>query len=181
MKSITIAAASGTIGAALLAGCAGAPPRSAAVACAELPAAVAALKNVRVTASAAVADDGKGTPAHCQVSGVANERTGIDGRQYAIAFEMRLPAGWNRRFLHQVNGGNDGKVVPALGALAVWSKSALQRGFAVISSRLRPPRRRPRQQCCGPGEEQRLRPGPTGAARLRIQRQRHDVHASRRP
>ncbi len=134
MKSITIAAALGAIGAALLAGCAGAPPRSAAVACAELPAAVAALKNVRVTASAAVADDGKGTPAHCQVSGVANERTGIDGRQYAITFEMRLPAGWNRRFLHQVNGGNDGKVVPALGALAVWSKSALQRGFAVISS-----------------------------------------------
>ncbi len=128
------AATTACIGSVLLAACAGAPPRSTPVACAELPAAVAALKDVRVTASATVADDGKGMPAHCKVNGVANERTGIDGRQYAIAFEMRLPAGWNRRFLHQVNGGNDGKVVPALGALPIWSQSALQRGFAVISA-----------------------------------------------
>ena len=47
---------------------------------------------------------------------------------------MRLPRRWNRRFLHQVNGGNDGKVLPALGALRVWPLNALQRGFAVISS-----------------------------------------------
>ena len=115
-------------------GCAGTSSRGTPVACAELPASIAAMKNVRITAATAVAGDGKGTPAHCQVNGVANERTGIDGRQYAIGFEMRLPVEWNRRFLHQVNGGNDGKVVPALGALQIFPTNGLQRGFAVISS-----------------------------------------------
>ena len=37
----------------------------------------------------------------------------------AIGFEMRLPQNWNQRFLHQVNGGDDGKIVPALGAREV--------------------------------------------------------------
>lgn len=121
--------------AAWLAGCAGSPGSgSTPVACAELPAAMAAMKNLRVTSSVAVPADDKGTPAHCKVNGVANERTGIDGRQYAVGFEMRLPADWNQRFLHQVNGGNDGKVVPALGALPIWPQNALQRGYAVISS-----------------------------------------------
>jgi feruloyl esterase len=121
----------------LLAACESQPPRSAPVACAELPAAMAAVASmgrVRLTLATAVADDGKGTPAHCMVQGLANERTGSDGRQYAIAFEMRLPVDWNRRFLHQVNGGNDGKVVPALGALQIFPRNGLQRGFAVISS-----------------------------------------------
>lgn len=121
--------------AAWLAGCAGAPgDKPAPTACADLPAAMAAMMNVRLVSATAEPADGKGTPAHCKVNGVANERTGTDGRQYAIAFEMRLPVGWNQRFLHQVNGGNDGKVVPALGALPIWPQNALQRGFAVISS-----------------------------------------------
>jgi pimeloyl-ACP methyl ester carboxylesterase len=122
-----------TLAVAVLAGCGSTPQRTAAVACGELSP-MMAVKNVRITAAAAVPDDGKGTPAHCRVTGVANERAGIDGRQYAIGFEMRLPVAWNQRFLHQVNGGNDGKVVPALGALQVLSKNGLQRGFAVISS-----------------------------------------------
>lgn len=129
IRALCVAAA-----AAALAACTSAPPRSAPVACAALPAAMTAMKNVRITAATTVADDGKGLPAHCQVSGVANERTGADGRQYAIGFEMRLPAAWNQRFLHQVNGGNDGKIVPALGALQVLTTNGLQRGFAVISS-----------------------------------------------
>lgn len=119
---------------ALLASCAATPPRPVPVACAELPAALATVKNLRLTSAREVAADDKGTPAHCQVNGLANERTGTDGRAYAIGFEMRLPAAWNQRFLHQVNGGNDGKVVPAFGALPVLATSALQRGFAVISS-----------------------------------------------
>lgn len=56
----------------------------------------------------------KGLPKHCIVMGKVGERTGADGKAYAIQFEMRLPAEWNGRFLHQVNGGNDGVVVPAL-------------------------------------------------------------------
>ena len=131
----TMVFALAAVAAAVLAGCAGRSDTAAPVACAELPAAVAAMKTLRVTAAEPVADDGKGTPAHCRVTGVANERTGSDGRQYAIGFEMRLPAAWNRGFLHQVNGGNDGKVVPAFGALQTnLAKNGLQRGFAVISS-----------------------------------------------
>lgn len=132
MKKTSIALGALTVIAVV--GCAGTSSRGKPMACAELPASIAAMKNVRITAATAVADDGKGTPAHCQVNGVANERTGIDGRQYAIGFEMRLPMAWNRRFLHQVNGGNDGKVVPAMGGLQILSTNGLQRGFAVISS-----------------------------------------------
>jgi feruloyl esterase len=129
--TLTLAAA-----ATLLAAC-GTPNAAAAqspVACAALPATLATAKNLRITSARDVAADGQGTPAHCLVTGLANERTGSDGRPYAIGFEMRLPADWNKRFLHQVNGGNDGQVVPALGALPGVDGTALQRGFAVISS-----------------------------------------------
>ncbi|TNY03098.1 tannase/feruloyl esterase family alpha/beta hydrolase, partial [Escherichia coli] len=75
---------------------------------------------------------------HCIVTGFANRRTGADGKDYSIQFEMRLPGDWNGRFLHQVNGGNDGVVVPALGSnpagLGSGGTVPLARGFAVLSS-----------------------------------------------
>ncbi|MCT7377874.1 tannase/feruloyl esterase family alpha/beta hydrolase [Chelativorans salis] len=73
---------------------------------------------------------------HCLVRGVMDERTGSDGRDYALRFELRLPDEWQGRFLHQFNGGNDGKVVPAIGANTgiAGDKPALARGFAVVSS-----------------------------------------------
>ncbi|MGJ5204624.1 tannase/feruloyl esterase family alpha/beta hydrolase [Bradyrhizobium sp. HKCCYLR20261] len=81
---------------------------------------------------------GDGLPRHCILSGKVNERTGVDGRAYAIQFEIRLPETWNGRFLHQVNGGNDGVVVPALGdkadGLVSGGTTPLARGFAVLSS-----------------------------------------------
>ena len=81
---------------------------------------------------------GSGLPKHCIVFGRVNDRTGVDGKHYAIGFEMRLPAEWNGRFLHQANGGNDGEVKPATGdmpnALASGGVPALARGFAVLSS-----------------------------------------------
>ncbi len=76
-------------------------------------------------------------PAHCLVKGRMKERTGpVDGASYAIGFEVRLPVAWNGRFLHQVNGGLDGNVVPALGAVsgAAPLAPALVQGFAVLSS-----------------------------------------------
>jgi pimeloyl-ACP methyl ester carboxylesterase len=74
-------------------------------------------------------------PAHCLVKGVMDERKGVDGKDYAIGFEMRLPTQWNGRFYHQVNGGLDGVVQPALGALGGGPLTgALHQGFAVISS-----------------------------------------------
>lgn len=74
--------------------------------------------------------------AHCLVRGKTPDRTGIDGKTYAIRFELRLPQDWNGRFVHQFNGGNDGAVVPALGPLLGGNKkdTALSRGYAVVSS-----------------------------------------------
>ncbi len=76
-------------------------------------------------------------PAHCLVKGKMKERTGpIDGASYAIGFEIRMPQEWNGRFLHQANGGLDGSVVMALGAVsgAAPVAPALVQGFAVLSS-----------------------------------------------
>lgn len=75
-------------------------------------------------------------PAHCRVSGKLNERTGADGKPYAIGFEMRMPVNWSGRFLLQANGGSDGVVVPAFGNVvsAGATTNALMQGFAVLSS-----------------------------------------------
>ncbi len=73
--------------------------------------------------------------AHCLVKGKMNERTGSDGRTYAIGFEMRLPNDWNGRYFYQANGGLDGSVVTAVGAFGGGATThALAQGFAVLSS-----------------------------------------------
>ena len=122
----------------LLTACASPPPPG--VPCADLPSAlagvagVAGLPALRITQASLQPADDKGHAAHCLVTGQINERLGIDRKRYAIGFEMRLPAGWSGRFLHQVNGGNDGVVKPAFGEVAATLPDALSRGFAVISS-----------------------------------------------
>lgn len=74
-------------------------------------------------------------PEHCLVKGRMHERKGSDGRDYALAFEMRLPMVWNGRFYYQGNGGLDGSVQAAIGALGGGPLTgALMQGFAVISS-----------------------------------------------
>lgn len=76
-------------------------------------------------------------PEHCVVTGKMNERVGpIDGRTYAIKFEMRLPTVWKNRFLYQANGGIDGNVVAAYGNNLGGgpNSNGLLKGFAVISS-----------------------------------------------
>ena len=107
------------------------------IACESLTTAALGLANVEIT-SAKTAPADKGLPAACVIEGLANPRVGIDGRHYALGFEMRLPLEWNGRFLHQVNGGNDGVVIPAIGdpneINAYGGRSALARGFAVLSS-----------------------------------------------
>src|SRR5579872_2542358 len=107
------------------------------IACAELTTDGLGLANVTID-SASEAPAANGLPAACIVKGAADRRTGIDGKPYALDFEIRLPSQWNGRFLHQVNGGNDGAVVPAIGdpqeLNAYGGKPALARGFAVLSS-----------------------------------------------
>ncbi len=82
-----------------------------------------------------VLPNGHAVGAHCLVKGQMRARQGRDGESYAIGFEMRLPQDWNGRFYYQANGGIDGVVQPALGALGGGPLTgALAQGFAVISS-----------------------------------------------
>jgi hypothetical protein len=85
----------------------------------------------------ALKQSGRDIPAHCLLTGKMFERTSlVDGKTYAIGFEMRLPLEWNGRFFYQANGGLDGNVVPATGDVSGGGAltSALLQGFAVISS-----------------------------------------------
>src|SRR3989344_2012698 len=138
----------------LLAGCASAPrttppPQLSAATPATLKncttlAQSLALPDTRITSAEMVAEapitlQGNPTqaPAHCLVKGKMKERTGpVDGASYAIGFEIRMPVNWNGRFLHQANGGLDGSVVTALGAVSGAAPVApgLVQGFAVLSS-----------------------------------------------
>ncbi|MFN4352051.1 MAG: tannase/feruloyl esterase family alpha/beta hydrolase [Hylemonella sp.] len=90
---------------------------------------------VTAVAEGALKQGAQPMPAHCLVKGSMHKRKGSDGRDYAIGFEMRLPQAWNGRFYYQGNGGLDGNVQPALGALGGGPLTgALFQGFAVISS-----------------------------------------------
>lgn len=76
--------------------------------------------------------------AFCQLNGIVNARTGGEGKHYGIEFEMRLPLVWNGRFVYQMNGGNDGAVIPAEGDAsnlsAFGGRSARAQGYAVLST-----------------------------------------------
>jgi feruloyl esterase len=76
--------------------------------------------------------DGVTLPDHCQVQGIINKRTGIDGFPYGDRFEVRLPAQWNGRFMFQGGGGTEGAVPPATGNAGTLSPT-LARGWAVAS------------------------------------------------
>jgi pimeloyl-ACP methyl ester carboxylesterase len=86
-------------------------------------------------AAGPVVTGGHAVGPHCLVKGRMNQRKGADGQDYAIGFEMRLPEQWNGRFYYQANGGIDGVVQPAVGALGGGPLTgALAQGFAVVSS-----------------------------------------------
>ena len=119
-----------------------------------MPAAGAALKSCSGLAASfgfaqTAIDSAKNVPAgtlkvgnatvgeHCQVNGKMHQRISpVDGQAYAIGFEMRLPRDWNGRFFYQANGGLDGFIPPAVGAVSGGGPltHALRQGFAVISS-----------------------------------------------
>jgi len=73
-------------------------------------------------------------PPHCRVTGSFEHRTGIDDVEYAIAFAINLPENWNGRFLFQGGGGLNGAVREPVGAGSAGARSALARGFAVVST-----------------------------------------------
>lgn len=106
------------------------------LACEGLTGEALGLKDVKILSAVPTPAGAESPVAHCLIKGVTAERTGADGKPYSIHFEFRLPDDWNGRFVHQFNGGNDGVVVPAMGlpVAASTQKSALARGFAVLSS-----------------------------------------------
>ena len=88
--------------------------------CASLATSLAGLEHTQITLAETVAAgtvvSGVSVAEHCRVTGKMYQRTSaVDGKTYAIGFELRLPKSWNGRFLHQGNGGIDGDVKPAAG------------------------------------------------------------------
>ena len=75
-------------------------------------------------------------PDHCLVRGKINERTGLDGKPYAIGYELRLPVRWNGKFFFQGGGGVDGILRPALGMMVGGGTppNALSSGYAVATT-----------------------------------------------
>jgi pimeloyl-ACP methyl ester carboxylesterase len=125
---------------AALAGCGGANG-PAPLACNAVSTASLGISGLKVTSSTSVGAKTDGAapsdnyPAHCLVQGTLNERTGIDGKPYAIGYEVRLPTAWNGKFFYQGGGGTDGLIVPALGnVLNSTQTNALSQGYAVATS-----------------------------------------------
>ncbi len=109
--------------------------------CADLGARLAGVGGATITGSTSFAAGalvvaGQPVPAHCRVTGRVGEHVSpVDGKTYAIQFEMRLPLDWNGRFFHQGNGGIDGSVALANASFGGGPlTSALLQGFAVLSS-----------------------------------------------
>lgn len=104
--------------------------------CAGLTPEAAGLDGVRFDSVTAVPAGGELGVGVCQVHGRMAERTRADGTAYALRFELNLPDDWNGRYVHQFNGGNDGEVLPATGALTsgTGAVTPLAQGFAVVSS-----------------------------------------------
>ncbi len=109
--------------------------------CEALAGTLGTLANTVITATTSIAAGtlmlaGAPVPAHCRVTGRMFDRISpVDGKAYAISFEMRLPLAWNGRFWHQGNGGIDGAVNTAAGTLGGGpTTGALMQGFAVLSS-----------------------------------------------
>jgi feruloyl esterase len=108
--------------------------RAATVSCSELTAANLHIRDLRIISAVAVAASDT-LPAHCQVTGALDERTGIDGKPYAIGFEVRAPDAWNGKFFFQGGGGTNGVIVPATGNLLnAPTGTALAQGYAVAST-----------------------------------------------
>ena len=75
-------------------------------------------------------------PDHRLVRGKINERTGIDGKPYAIGYEICLPANWNGKFLFEGGGGSDGVLRPALDVIpfGALKPNALSAGYVAATT-----------------------------------------------
>ncbi|MEO8153371.1 MAG: tannase/feruloyl esterase family alpha/beta hydrolase [Rhizobacter sp.] len=135
--------------AAALAACGGnssTPPADTAarLSCSDITTAALGQSQLKITLTETIAADtvtpggaAQALPAHCRVRGTLNDRvSAVDGKPYAIGFELRMPVLWNGRFFFQGGGGTDGAIVDALGSLsgAGSTTNGLTQGFAVVST-----------------------------------------------
>jgi feruloyl esterase len=109
------------------------------VACAALngtAVAGGAVSESTFTAASDGAASATAVPQHCLLRGAMNQRTGIDGKPYALGFEMSLPFTWNKRFYYQGGSGVDGTLFRALGAYTGGgnTRNALLDGYAVVTT-----------------------------------------------
>ncbi len=118
----------------LLASTAGAQQPSP-IACGDLMRAGLIPKTTITTAQSNPAASSPPALAHCEVIGKINERTGRDGKPYAIGFHLRMPDAWNGRFYFQGGGGADGSLGNAMGTVGPGMfTTALSLGYAVVST-----------------------------------------------
>lgn len=95
------------------------------------------LTSAEVVAAGTLTVAGQPVREHCLVKGYLNQRVSpVDGETYAIQFEMRLPTQWDGRFFYQANGGTEGSVKTATGAIGGGGPldNPLNMGTAVIST-----------------------------------------------
>ncbi len=103
--------------------------------CGAVSTAALSIPGLVVTSSTLMPVSGN-TPAHCRVFGAIDQRTGADGKPYAIGFDIRLPlSGWNGNFFYSGDAGADGNFGAPLGDLGTGQPgNALALGYAVASS-----------------------------------------------
>ena len=76
-----------------------------------------------------------GLPAHCEIVGRLNQRTGVLGLPYSIGFHPRMPNDWNDRFYFQGGGGTDGTLGIATGNASPDNQPVrLAQGYAIVST-----------------------------------------------
>ena len=73
-------------------------------------------------------------PDHCRVVAYAEERVGVDGKNYATGIEVRMPVEWNDRMFFQGGGGIDGSLRAAVGTNTRGNPNTLTLGYAVVST-----------------------------------------------
>ncbi|CAN7556480.1 DUF6351 family protein [Pseudorhodoferax sp. LjRoot39] len=150
MKNTHIAFPLCTLALALLAGCGGGgasllelDAKAAEAACTDmvtkagLPATTLSTRYVAAgTRRPGTATTGDFLGGHCVVTGSRDARTGVDGKPYAIGFELSLPDRWNGRFLYLGGGGNDGTLrdTSLSSSISIGTPSPLGQGYAVVSA-----------------------------------------------